>query len=91
MDIDIVGRLERIEAIVVSLAEKQRVQDWYTTGEFAAIVDRSEFTVREYCRHGRVNAKKRASGRGSHCSWVISHQELVRFQHEGLLPLQNRF
>jgi excisionase family DNA binding protein len=59
----------------------------YTTEEAAAILNRSDITVREWCRHGRVRATKRATGRGRHHQWQISHAELVRIQNEGLLPL----
>ena len=45
----------------------------------------------EYCRLGRNRAeKKKASGRGKHASWVISHDELLRFQRDGLLPDRRR-
>lgn len=80
-------RLEKIEAMMVVLVERQRVQDWYSTEEFARIVKKAEFTVREWCRLHRINAEKQTSGRGAHMSWVISHEERLRYQREGLLPL----
>ena len=83
----ILERMDRIESLVVGIAEKQRVQDWYTVEEFAKIVGRSCFTAREWCRHGRINAQKRSSGRGAFTSWVISHDELLRYQRDGLLAL----
>jgi hypothetical protein len=79
-------RLEKIEALLVVLVDRQQVREWYSSTEFARIAGRSEFTCREWCRHGRVNAEKKDSGRGAHASWVISHAELLRFQREGLLP-----
>jgi hypothetical protein len=78
-------RLNRIETMLVVLVERQAVRDWYCVDEFARIVRRSEFTCREWCRHGRILAEKKASGRGAHASWVISHAELLRYQREGLL------
>lgn len=84
---DIVTRLDRIEQMVSALLERQAVRDWYSTEEFAKLVGKAEFTVREWCRLGRVRAEKRSSGRGKHCAWVIAHAELLRFQREGLLPL----
>jgi hypothetical protein len=86
MEID--ERLSRIEALLHALVERQPVKDWYTTGEFARVVGKAEFTVREWCRHGRVCADKRSSGRGAYPAWVVSHQELRRYQREGLLPHQ---
>jgi hypothetical protein len=41
-------------------------------------------------RLGRIRALKKASGRGKHASWVIPHEELLRFQREGLLPDRRR-
>lgn len=79
-------RLEKIEAMLVVLVERQTIREWYSVEEFARLVGRSEFTTREWCRNGRVKAEKKDSGRGAHFSWVISHAELLRFQREGLLP-----
>jgi hypothetical protein len=81
-------RLEKIEAILTSLVERERTREFYSVEEFARIVGRAEFTCREWCRHGRINAKKKESGRGAYASWAISHTELLRFQKEGLLPLR---
>jgi hypothetical protein len=81
-------RLEKIEALLTSLVERERVREFYSVEEFSRIVGRAEFTCREYCRHGRINAEKKESGRGAYASWAISHTELLRFQKEGLLPLR---
>jgi hypothetical protein len=81
-------RLERIESMLVVLVERQTVREWYSVEEFARIVGRAEFTCREWCRLGRIHAEKRLSGRGAFPAWCISHQELLRYQREGLLPLR---
>lgn len=80
-------RLEKIESLLVSLVEREQVREWYTTEEFARAVEKAEFTIREYCRLGRLNAEKRRSGRGAHPQWVLSHNELERYRRHGLLPL----
>jgi hypothetical protein len=79
-------RLERIESMLAVLVGRQTVKDFYTAEEFARLVGREAFTCREYCRLGRIRALKKASGRGKYASWVIPHDELLRFQREGLLP-----
>jgi hypothetical protein len=78
-------RLEKIESLLTVLVQGQQVREWYSTDEFAVLVGKSEFTVREWCRLGRIEAQKRHSGRGAFPAWCISHKELVRYQREGLL------
>jgi hypothetical protein len=80
-------RLERIEALLTVLVERETVKEWYTTEEFARAVGRADFTVREWCRLGRIKARKQGSGRGPYAAWVIAHEELLRYRREGLLPL----
>ena len=85
----ILTKLNRLEAMLAVLVERQTVKkEWYTIEEFALLVKRCEFTCREWCRLGRVHGEKRRSGRGAHTSWVVSHVEFQRFQREGLLPVR---
>jgi Helix-turn-helix domain len=88
VDPDIAGRLARIESMLGALVERESIREWYSTEQFARLVGKAEFTVREYARLGRIHAEKRQSGRGAHPAWVISHAELLRFQRDGLLPLK---
>jgi hypothetical protein len=81
-------KLDQIAGLLNTLLERQQAKEWYSVEEFARIVGRSEFTCREYCRHGRIRAEKKESGRGAYASWAISHAELLRFQREGLLQIQ---
>lgn len=84
--INIEERLERIEKAILLLIEQKAVKDWYSTSEVAEILKRAEWTVREWCRTGRVNAEKRPCGRGNSQEWIISHEELQRIRNDGLLP-----
>ena len=86
MDSELAQRLSRIEATLELLVREKTVKDWYTTAEIASLLERAEFTVREWCRLGRINAEKRPSGRGISHEWMISHAELTRLRNEGLLP-----
>ncbi|HIF30281.1 MAG TPA: hypothetical protein EYG03_00770 [Planctomycetes bacterium] len=64
------------------------VQRFYSTADLARKLEKSEFTVREWCRLGRVYAEKRRCGRGNKREWMISHEELDCIRSEGLLPLR---
>ena len=79
--------LQQMEQRLEELLETRPRREWYTVEEAAEILQRRPFTVREWCRLGRVNGDKRKTGRGSSREWRISHEELVRIQNEGLLPV----
>jgi hypothetical protein len=79
-------QLDNIEKLLLVLVERQQVREWYTTEQAATFLGKAVFTVREWCRTGKVNAAKKANGRGAHLSWTLSHNELLRIQREGLLP-----
>jgi hypothetical protein len=80
-------QLKEMRGMLDRLVQQQARRDWYTTAEVAAVLGKAEFTVREWCRLGRIHAEKKGSGRGKYQSWVVSHGELERVQREGLLPL----
>jgi excisionase family DNA binding protein len=80
-DPDLQQTLRRIEATL----NATRQQDSYTTKELAAVLGKKEYTVREWCRLGRINAKKTDGGRGNEGEWRIPHEELERYRREGLL------
>lgn len=82
---EIAHRLEQIEQALQRLLSERIEQEYYSTKDVAEILGKAEFTVREWCRHGRVYAEKRASGRGRSKEWMISNTELNRIRSEGLL------
>jgi hypothetical protein len=86
---ELIIRLMKIETLLASLVEQRTIKEWYTTAEVAAILGKAEFTVREWCRLGRVRAEKKKCGRGPASEWIISHEELTRIRNEGLLPDQH--
>jgi hypothetical protein len=86
---EIIERLDRIEAALRELTRQRTVKDFYTVEEFAALVGLAPYTVGQHCRMGRIKGSKKGSGRGPHKGWAISHEELLRYQREGLLPLFN--
>jgi hypothetical protein len=81
-------RLNRIEAMLSVLVERQAAKEFYEVEEFARLVGKSCFTCREWCRRVRIRADKKLSGRGAYARWVVPHAELLRYQREGLLPDQ---
>ena len=83
---ELLDRLSRIETLLASLVEQRIVKEWYSTAEVATLLGKAEFTVREWCRLGRVQADKKKCGRGKASEWIISHTELTRVRNQGLLP-----
>jgi len=81
------GRIEAQLTTLTTLTEQGTVRDWYTTKQVAEKLRKKEYTVREWCRLGRIGATKLPGGRGNEGEWRISHEELERYQNEGLLPL----
>lgn len=89
------ARLSGVEEVLVALRdyleERKTVKESYTTIEAAALLGKRPYTVREWCRLGRIRATKAMCGRGGEVEWRISHDELERFRNEGLLPLPSRY
>ena len=79
-------RLTRIEEALQTLVREKTVKESYSTAEVASLLGKSDYTVREWCRQGRVLASKKAYTRGAHPEWLISHEELQRVRSEGLRP-----
>lgn len=83
---ELLERLGRIESAVDTLVSQRTVKECYTTDEVAVLLGRRPFTVREWCRLGRIHAEKRDTGRGNTLEWSVSHDELERIRNHGLLP-----
>lgn len=82
------GSLDDIQGL---LDDQRTVKEWYTPAEVAQIVGRKPFTVREWCRLGRINARKRPTGRGDADEWEISHEEVERYKNHDLLPIPAKY
>ena len=77
--------LERRLGEVNSLDSSNKGREFYFTQEFSELVDKSTYTVREWCRLGRINAEKSDCGRGCSKEWKIPASELQRYRDHGLL------
>ena len=84
---EVLDRLTKLETALASVSNCRNAQDWYSTAAAAKALGLAEFTVRNYCRLGRIRGEKKGSGRGRYQSWVVPHAEIERVQREGLLPL----
>jgi hypothetical protein len=78
--------VRRLEENQAHLDSQEPPRQFYSTKEFSERVDRSEYTVRQWCKHGRINAQKRHGGRGAYDEWQIPASEPQRFLDFGLLP-----
>jgi excisionase family DNA binding protein len=93
MTIDMVpgltARLSGIEAMLAQilefLAAPKVARECFTVEEVAVMLNKSLYTVREWCREGRINATKRLEKRGGSELWSISVDEVERYRNEGLM------
>jgi hypothetical protein len=82
--VEIRGMLIEIRGM---LEGPRETRQQYTVEEVADHLGKTPYTVREWCRHGRINATKRPERRGGSELWSISAEELSRYKNEGLLPI----
>jgi hypothetical protein len=73
------ARLRRLEANLAPL------KSWMTATEFAGAVNKSAYTVREWCKAGRIGAEF-LKDEGRTGEWRIPANELDRYRREGLRP-----
>lgn len=77
-------RVEEKLAMAESAEDSDQQRQWFTPAEVGQMVGRAEFTVREWCRHGRIEATKNGQ-RGGTGEWRIHRDEINRYQNEGLI------
>jgi len=81
---------DRLGEISEQSAKAQPARESYSSTEAAKLLGKRPFTVREWCRLGRIKAKKRACGQGDATAWEISQSEIERVRNHGLLPTSKR-
>lgn len=57
----------------------------------AELLSRAPFTVRQWCRTGRIKAHRARSGRGPYAEWRIPMDSIRSYQKDGLLDPSNRY
>ena len=88
--------LDKLDEICFRLSklehpDKAQSRTWLSTSEVAEKVGKSPYTVREWCRLKRIQARKRDTGFGSSCEWEVSVEELERYSNHGLLPIPTKY
>lgn len=76
----------KIDDMRALIKDQRTIKDWYSVNEVAAIVKRAAWTVREWCRDGRIDARKRETGRGDTLDWEIPRTGLEHYREHGLRP-----
>ena len=87
-------KVAEIHQVVQQIKEalvRPRQQEAYSPVEVAKILGKKPYTVREWCRLKRINARKRPYGRGDAEEWEITHEELERIKAHGLLPIPTKY
>jgi DNA replicative helicase MCM subunit Mcm2 (Cdc46/Mcm family) len=84
---NLLERMARLELAIQRLTLLTKVvKEYYDVAEAAMILQRSDYTVRQWANFGRIRATKIAAGRGRCQEWRISVEEIRRYQNFGLLP-----
>jgi len=78
---------EKLDRLTQLIVDQRTIKEWYTIDEAAKILGKAPFTVREWCRWGRIHAHKRETRVGRNATWGITHEELERIRNHGLLPI----
>jgi excisionase family DNA binding protein len=76
-------RLDDIENKMALSREKET----YTVEEAAKRLNRTPWTVRQWCNKGQLEGAKKVHGMGRTGEWRIPHDALIRAQNQGPLPL----
>jgi len=84
---EVVNRIRELEKTVSPIWQHYEhetpAKDWHTIAEMAEILGKAEFTVREWCRRGRVCASKQAWSRRNSHEWIVSREEVDHIAMRG--------
>jgi hypothetical protein len=80
----------RIVHLLTARGERESIKGCSSVEGSARLVGKAEFTVRGWCRPGRIQAVKKRCERGKFFAGVASPTERLRDRREGLLPPTRR-
>lgn len=80
---ELLMELQRRRAV---FKDRPEMEIWMTADEAADFLDKARFTVSEWCRLGKIHARKLRSGR-----WQISIAEIERYLRDGFLPVKSKY
>ena len=70
---------------VIGVAKAPKGRRWFGLQDAAERLDRSSWTLRQLCGHGKIRAVKGEDGQ-----WRISAEELARLEQDGVPKLPQR-
>lgn len=83
--------LLEIRSLLLKLLERleqpRETREAYSVEEVAKLLGKTSWTVRQWCRLGRINATKKHERRGGAKLWSIAADEVQRIKDRGLLPI----
>ena len=75
-------KLDDLAVALEQLQSQEPKREFYSVEEAAGLLDLATWTVRTYCRTGRIEAGKLDIGN----EWRISHEEIIRYKEHGPAP-----
>lgn len=84
------ARLGSIETSIRKIGKNRPNKEFYTCAEFAKLVNRAEYTVREWARLGRFRAEKTHGGAVVKPSGDSRKRSSIATKRKGFFPKQQR-
>lgn len=84
----VVELMQHIDKLYERIGEQNsELPEALSVEQAADYLGRRPYTVRQWCRNGRIKACRAQSGKGPYKEWRISKESIEYYQANGLLPL----